>query len=117
MLEKEQVEVFTTEFKSSDPSSAEVVANPIYANSILSFKQGLKLLWSSGLVLVLLLFNESHSNCGGAVRDRRVLFKICWWSIVGWLGGIFHCFHRSTSVHSFAQGKSCCLLDFKQTRV
>jgi hypothetical protein len=55
MLEKEQAETFTTEFKSSDLSSAEVAANPIYINSLLSFKQGLKLLWASGLVLVLLL--------------------------------------------------------------
>ena len=41
-LEKEQAGGFTTEFKSSDLSSAEVAANPIYANSILSFKQGFK---------------------------------------------------------------------------
>ena len=59
MLEKEQAEVFTTEFKSSDLSSAEIAANPIYINSILSFKQGLKLLWASGLVLIFLLAGMS----------------------------------------------------------
>lgn len=58
-LKKERGNILFTQLKSSNLSRAEIVDTEIYKNSVLSFKQGLRLLWASGLVMIFVLASMS----------------------------------------------------------